>query len=187
MLSYIKNPRNIAVLVASIFATATQTGILVWILRYMVLRFNAGALGAVSISVYWVCATINRFGVSRLSIAPTHLFVWGALATAVCLGGGVLSGSAMGMCLAMGGMGLCSGHFMQVLFGECAREYKGKTSFPTSILIVVMGLARIVVPLIMAYVSNSVSVVVGMLLPAGTTVAAAVAGLWVAKLNRRLT
>lgn len=186
LLGYVKNPRNIAILLAAIFATATQTGILVWVLRYMSLRFGAETLGMVSVSVYWVCATLNRFGVSRIPMAPIRLFVLGAAASALCLGAGVLSGSAVGMCVAMGGLGLCSGHFMQVLFGECARGYEGKTTFPTSTLIVVMGLARIAVPLMMAYVSASLSVVGGMLIPAGTAVATAAAGLWVARLDRRL-
>lgn len=186
LLEYIKNPRNIAVLLAAVFATATQTGILVWVLRYMALRFDAEALGAVSISVYWVCATVNRFSVSHIRIAPIRLFVSGTLLTAVCLGAGVFSGSSWGMCVAMGGMGLFSGHFMQVLFSEGARGYAGKTTFATSVLMVVMGLARSTVPLAMAYASASLSVSVGMLIPAGTAVAAAVAGLFVARFNTRI-
>lgn len=183
LLEYAKNPHNVAILFATVFATATQTGILVWVLRYMTLRFNAESLGAISISVYWICATINRFSVSHIPIQPLRLFVGGALLTALCLGLGVLSGSRRGMCVAMGAMGLFSGHFMQVLFSECTRGYAGKTTFATSILMVVIGLARSVVPLAMAYASASLSVSVSMLIPAGTAIAAAIAGLFVSRMS----
>lgn len=183
---YILNSRNMAVLAASIFATAAQTGILVWVLRYMALRFDAEALGAASISLYWVCATFNRFTVSRLRVAPIKLLILGAVLAALCLSIGVLSGSAWGMCVAMGVLGLCTGHFMQVLFGEGTKGYEGKTTFATSVLIVVMGLTRSVVPLIMASVSVGLSVVASMLIPAVTALGVAVSGAVLARFDARL-
>jgi fucose permease len=180
---YVLNPRNIIILVACIFSTITQTGVLIWILRYMALRFNAEALGTLSISLFWICATINRFSVSRLRLTPIRLLVAGAVLAALCLSIGVLSDSAWGMCAAMGGFGLCTGHFMQVLFGEGARGYEGKTTFVTSVLIVVMGVARSVTPLMMAFISASFSAGISMLVPAVAAVGVAVSGALLARSN----
>lgn len=183
---YIRNPRNIMVLVLGALATATQTGILVWIVRYMTLRFDAEALGTASISLFWICATINRFSISRLKIAPIRALILGAGLAALCLGFGVLSNSAWGMFLAMGGLGFTTGHFMQVLFSEANKGHEGRTTFVTSVMIVVMGVSRSVLPLIIAWTSTSVSVVVSMLIPAATSVGVLIFGLLLTRLDARI-
>jgi hypothetical protein len=87
------------------------------------------------------------------------------------------------MCAAMGGFGLCTGHFMQVLFSECAKGYEGKTTFATSAVIVMMGLLRSVMPLAMAAVSALFSASVSMLIPAVMAVGAAASGLLLARFD----
>lgn len=186
LVEFARNPRNLVVLITAVFASAAQAGVVSWVLRYMMLRFDAETLGTLSLSLYWVCATINRFSASRIRIAPVRLLVIGAVLAAFCLGAGVLSGSALGMCVAMGGLGLCSGHTMQVLFGECTRGHEGRTTFATSVLIMVMGLTRSVIPLVMAGVSAAVSLVVGMLIPAVASVGVAVFGILLARLDTKL-
>ncbi len=178
---YLKTPRNAAVLAAAIFAVSSQTGALMWIVRYMTLRFDAEALGVASLSAYWICATLNRFSVTRLRVRPLRIFTVGAALAAVCLGLGVLSGSAWGMCVAMGGFGLLTGHFMQVLFGEAAMGYEGRTTFPTAVLSVVLGIARSAMPLVMAAVSASLSAEISMLIPAVACLGAVLAGLLMEK------
>ncbi len=173
---YLKTPRNLAVLGAAFFATANQTGGLVWIVRYMTLRFDAEALGITCLSVYWVCAVINRFSIAHFRMKPSRLLVIGAGIAMVCLTLGVLSGSAVGMLIAMGAFGLSSGHFIQVLYSECNIGYEGKTTLPTAVMSVVLCLGRIVVPLLMASVSASFSVVASMLIPAAMAGGAAVFG-----------
>lgn len=182
---YLHNPRNGAVLLAAIFATATQTGILIWVVRYMALRFHAEALGTASISLFWVCATVNRFSITRLPMAPIRLFVLGGALSALLVILGVLCGSAWGMCIAMGLLGLSTGHFMQVLFAECTRGYAGKTTFTTSVLIVVMGLTRTLLPLFTAWISTAVSVTTGMLVPAATALGTALAGAALMRLDQK--
>ncbi len=183
LLSYVKSPRNRTLLLAGAFATATQTGILVWVLRYMSLRFGAEALGTTSISLFWICATINRLSVSRLRVEPIRLLVLGGGLAALCLGVGVLAGSAWAMVIAMGGLGFCTGHFMPTLFSEVSKGHEGRTTFATSVMIVVMGLTRSLVPLAMAWVSSMVSVAAGMLIPALTALGVVFAGLWLARIE----
>ena len=185
LLEYVKNPRNIAVIATAVCITASQTGVLVWVSRYMALRFEAEAMGAVSISLFWICATINRFTVTRAQLAPARLFAVGAIMGALFLGAGIFSNSALGMCIAMGGVGLCTGHFMPLLFSECTRGFEGRTTFATSVLLVAVGVIRSVMPLVMAFIAAAVSMVASMLLPAFTLVGVAACGLLLARIGRR--
>jgi len=180
---YIRNPRNMFILLITIFATISQTGILSWVLRYMALRFDAENLGNLSISFFWICATINRFSLSRLRVKPIRLMIVGASLAALCLGIGILSGSAWGMFVVMGLFGLCIGHFMQVLFHEAGKGYEGKTTLAMSVVIVVMGITRSIVPLVMAIVSSSLSVEASMMVPAAASIGVAVFGLLLARVK----
>jgi MFS family permease len=182
---YLSKPRNFALLAAGIFSTATQTCVLVWVLRYMTLRFDAEALGTTAISLFWICATLNRFSVAHLKARPLRLFIIGGALSAVCLTAGVLGGSALSMCVAMSGLGLCCGHFMLVIFRECARGYEGKTTFVTSIITLVMGITRVLVPLAMAYVTAALSVETSMLIPVAMALGVALCGLLIERLDAR--
>lgn len=175
---YLKNRRNIALLITAVLCTVYQAGLLVWIVRYFTLRFGLSGLGKIAVSIYWVCATVNRFTVLRLKAKPLTLLSAGALFAAVLLAIGILSNNAIVLCIAVGGSGLSSGHFMPVIFKESAVEYKGKTMLPTSMMNIVMGFIRIFVPLAMAYVSNYLSEVGGMFIPIIAALLAGVAGLW---------
>ncbi len=173
IIEYIRKKRNIFLCLTGAFATAAQTGVLVWVVRYMSLRFGADALGAVSLSVFWICATISRFLVVRLKLAPMRLLIWGSVLGSASIVAGVLSASAAIMCAMLGVLGFAVGNIMPVIFSECAIGYESKTTFSTSAIMLVMGVTRIIAPLLMAYFSAYVSVVLGMLLPAAFALIAA--------------
>lgn len=173
---YLKRKRNLLMLVAGMLGSATQNALLVWIVRYMTVRFDAAALGTVSITVYWICATVNRFCVSGIRMKPLRLFVLGCGLGAVFICGGVAANSAVAMCVASGAFGLVTGHFMPVMLSECAIGYEGKTTMTTSVMLFAMSVVRIFVPLAMAFLSTSISFVAGMLLPAAIALLAALFG-----------
>jgi MFS family permease len=164
--AYIRQKRSILLLLTGICATVTQTGMLMWIVRYMALRFNAEAIGAASVTVYWVFATISRFVVPTFKLRPFTLLAAGGFASFACLSAGVFSNSAVFMCVSLGAMGLVGGHFFPVLYNESTRGYEGRTTSAISIFLLICGLTRMVIPLIMAYASAYVSVSLCMLIPA---------------------
>jgi MFS family permease len=164
--AYIRRKRSILLLLTGVFATVTQTGVLVWIVRYMTLRFNAEGIGAVSVSVFWVFATISRFVVPTFKQRPFTLLAAGSAGSFVCLCAGVFSGSAVFMCAALGALGLVGGPFFPVLYNESTRGYEGRTTSAISIFMLICGLTRMAIPLIMAYASAYVSVSLCMLIPA---------------------
>ena len=89
----------------------------------------------------------------------------GSLLCGLFLLAGIWSGSAVVMCVAVGLVGLASGHFQPMLISECAAGYSGNTTLTTSALMIAMGLGRVAVPLVMAAISDAVSMQAGMSVP----------------------
>ena len=110
-------------------------------------------------------------------------FTLGAALSTAALLIGIFSGNPVVLCVMMGVFGFCSGHFIPVLIGECAVGYKGHTTFTTSFLMFVMCIARVVSPIMIAFVSTQISLTLGMMLPVTAALAAAFCG-WFAIKNR---
>lgn len=162
---YLKNRRNVLLLCCGAMTSMFQTGVLCWIARYMLLAHDAEGLGATCLTVYWIAATVNRFIAPRLKMRPLVLILLGALAASVCLAVGILGNNPLLMCVCVGLMGLSTGHFMPMVVSECAEGYQGSTTLTTSVVMFVMGITRVIVPLLMAALTDIVSVHVGMGVP----------------------
>ncbi|MCL2221949.1 MAG: MFS transporter [Oscillospiraceae bacterium] len=164
--AYLRVRRNVALSLAGMFGMFALFAVLIWIVRYMTLRFDAEDIGLLSVTIYWICATANRLLFARFVKNASMLFVAiGALLSGAAVFIGVASGNPIVLCVMMGVFGFCSGHFVQVLVAECAAGYKGRTSFTTSFLMFVMCIARIGAPVIMAFVGTQVSLFGGMMIP----------------------
>ena len=169
LLAYFKVKRNIALNLAGFFAMFTIAGVMIWIVRYMTLNHDAAELGALSITVYWICATLTRFvSAPIIKRAPMKFFALGGLLSGIFVFIGVISGNPVILLIMLGIFGLCSGHFIPVLVRECALGYEGQTTFTTSVLMFIMGIARITAPIIMAFLGTQISLTLGMMLPVVT-------------------
>lgn len=173
--AYLGNGRNLMLVLAGVMYAATQTGLTVWLVRYMTLRYQAESLGATALSIYWICATVSRFVAPRIRLKPILLFMFGALLSCVFQAGGVLVGNPVFMCVMVSGIGLVSGQCLPMLIGESTADYEGMTTLPTSVLLFTMCIARILMPLVMGVISDGVSVSGAMLAPAVTGLLAALA------------
>jgi len=179
---YFRRRRNILLSLAGILASMAQSGVIMWIVRYMTLRFDAAELGALSMSVFWLCVTANRLLLAQvIKRAPMKFFALGALLFGVCLTIGVVSGNAVVLCIAMGATGFCGGLFIPVLVSEFAVGYEGRTSFTTSVVMFVTGIPRVAAPVLVALVSTKISLFSGMMIPVASAVLAAVCGLAIYK------
>ena len=166
LISYLRIRRNVALALAGFFAMYTIACTMVWVVRYMTLRYDAAELGVLSISIYWVCSTINRFFLAQLiKRAPMKFFALGSALSAISLLIGIFSGNPVVFCVMMGIFGFSSGHFIPVLISECAAGYEGRTTFTTSLIMFVMSIARIISPLMIAFLSTQLSLIAGMMLP----------------------
>ena len=170
---YLRTPRNIFFLAAAALYAAAQIGLLGWVVRYTSVQFNDPQTGSMCLTAYWVCTTICRLVTPRLPIKPGKLLVVGGLGACVFHVIGILSGSAVGMLIASGIIGLTSGQWIPVMISEATRGNEDRTSLITSGIFLVMGLARMLIPLGMGAVSTS-SLVAAMMLPAASALLCAV-------------
>ena len=183
MRDYLKRGRNLLLLICGAMTSMVQTGLLCWIVRYMTLEYQAAQLGAGCLTIYWVAATINRFLAPKLHKKPLVLVVGGAVLSVVFLLIGLSVKNAVVMCVMVGLIGLSTGHFMPMMVEECAQGYEGSTTLTTSVAMLVMSIAKILIPLAMAAVTEAVSPAAGMLLPGIAGALSAIFGLWALKMK----
>lgn len=158
--------KNVLLLIAGMLYAITQSGLLIWLVRYMTLRYNAESLGAAALSIYWVCGTLSRFFAPRLPIRPLKLFLYGTLLSCVFQTIGVLSGSPVVMCVMVGIIGLVTGHCVPMLISEITAAQTGNTALATSASLVTMCLMRIIFPVLMGMLADWTSITTMMLTPA---------------------
>ncbi len=175
--AYLTVKRNVLLLLTTVMTNMVQTGLTCWIARYMFLAYGEVALGATCLTLFWIAATASRFVMPRLKLRPLTIVMVGAFCATVLLSGGILSGSATVMCVAVCLCGFVTGPFMPMLIAECATGYQGKTTLTTSLMMIVGGVARLAVPLLTASVTSAVSATAGMLIPAVFAVLAGVLSL----------
>lgn len=163
--SYIRSPRNLFYLGAAACYAAAQLGLLNWVVRYTDLRFGDAHTGSMCLTAYWICTTVCRLVTPRLPFKPGKMLVLGALGAALFNVLGVISGSAMGMLIGCALVGLTSGQCIPVMLSEATKGNEDRTSLITSGIFLLMGLARMVIPLGMGAVST-ISLSAALLLPA---------------------
>ena len=183
--SFFSQRKNVLMLLAGMLYAITQSGLLIWLVRYMTLRYNAEALGSTALSIYWVCATLSRFFAPRLPLRPLKLFVIGTLLSSVFQAIGVLSGSPTVMCVMVGIIGLVTGHCVPMLLSEISVGQQGNTALAASATLVSMCFMRILVPIAMGEVADSLSISIAMLTPAVSGALAGLMALFVLRYEKR--
>ena len=172
---YIRDRRSLLLLAAAALYGVSQTGLVNWVARYMVVRFDDAQLGSLCVSAYWICCAFCRLFGPNLKIPPSRMLISGALLGGVFHAAGVLSGSAVLMVVASGLVGLVRGLCLPVILSEAAIGNEDMTSLITSGIFLVMGVSRIFIPLLMGAVGES-SIVIAMLIPAVTSLLTALMG-----------
>jgi len=177
--------KNALVLLATMLYAVAQSGLLIWIVRYMTLQYGAEALGSAALSLYWVCATLSRFFAPRIPMRPLKVFMLGVALACVFQAVGVLSGSAAVMCAMSGVIGLVSGHCVPMLLSEAAADNPGQSSLIASSVLVSMCATRTVAPVFMGALAEWTSLSVMMLTPAVAAALAALVALVILRGERR--
>lgn len=163
--SFMRDRRSLLLLLFGFAAGCVQTGTTCWVVRYMTLEFRTEALGVTCLSCYWIFSTVNRFLIPRLKTRPMKLLIAGCLMNFVLLAGGVALHTPKVMLIAVCLSGLCSGHFIPMMFIEAAEGYRGSTTLTTFLMSITCTFGRIVIPLGMAAWSDTLGCRGSMLLP----------------------
>ncbi|GEM_PF-658333 len=164
--SFLFHRRNALMLIATMLYSISQAGILIWIVRYMTLQYNAEGLGSIALSLYWVFGTISRVFAPRLKIRPLVLLLFGVALTFVFQLVGVLSGSAIVMCIAGAVIGLVSGHFVPMILSVASAENPGNSSLIASSFLISIYATNSISPVIMGALASWTNLNVMMMLPA---------------------
>ncbi len=158
--------KNALMLLATMLYSVTESGLLIWVVRYLTLQYDAEALGSVALSLYWVFATLSRFLAPRLPLRPLKLFLLGLVLAGAFLAVGVLSGSAVVMCVMCGVIGLVSGHCVPMILSEASADDPENSSLIASSFLVSMCATRSVSSLLMGALASWAGLRIMMLAPA---------------------
>jgi len=164
--AFLFHRRNALMLVSTMLYAISQAGFLVWIVRYMTLQYNAEALGSLALSLYWVFGTISRVFAPKLKVRPLVLFLMGVALTFVFQLVGILSGSAIVMCIVGAAIGLVSGHCVPMILSVASAENPGNSSLIASSFLISIYATNSISPLLMGALASWASLNVMMLLPA---------------------
>jgi len=154
---FFSGKRNLLLLACMFFYSATQNTHVLWIILYMITLHNNPGYGAIALSGFWVCCTLCRFFAPRLPGRPILKFTLGMFPSAVFLAIGLISGSPFVMIAASCLFGLLGGHSIPTLINECARHYQGATTFPSSIMLLSVHTAGMVMPVFMGVMAGHFS------------------------------
>ena len=161
--AYLSSRRSRLLVVCSVLSFAIQTGLISWIVRYFQLSFGSDAYGATAVSLYWVGVTISRFLAPHLPFRPMKLYTAGSALLAAAMLLGIFAHSAVWLCAAVAVSGFTSGPMIPLLLGESALGWEGKSTLTTAAVMLSMCLARIVTPLLLAWLTSALSADAGML------------------------
>lgn len=178
---YFSDKYTLMIVLCSFFYGLTQAGLLGWMVRYMKVSFNNEALGAVTVSVFWLFATISRFAAPRIKVPPLRLIMGGLGLSILFHSAGVLLGNPWLMVAFTAANGLASGHCAPLIIHEGVVRHPGYTSTATSITMLVNRLSAVGMPLLVGAVA-ALSMRTAMLLPS-LCMAAALLFAWAAHLQ----
>ena len=182
MRKFLRNRRNVCLLLAMLTYSMMQFALFAWIVRYMSVEHGNESLGIASITLMWICTTISRFVASRLPIDLMKLHTYGSLITGVGLAIGVFSGNAILMCAMVGVSGLASGHCIPTLMNESVISHEGKSQLPTSAMILTTRVSGVTIPPALGLLSL-ISMQVSMLVPIITIFISALLGYAIIRLK----
>lgn len=194
---YLKNRYNLFLIGGGIMYSATLACLSLWIVHYMTEAFEPATvlwmklqpveMGAAALSIMWLFSTISRFFASRIRLRPLKLFVIGIASISVLQALGVLLNDPVVLITVFGAVGLLSGQCMPNLLNEVNQKYPGRTSLPTSVMMFMMCIARILMPLLVGYVMAVSTEAMGMLLPAVSSLLGAVLSLVALRIDTKAT
>lgn len=130
--------RNILLLLSAFGYAAFQNGVNTWTPRFANLHLDAGSMGAVMVSLFWVGTTIARLTITRIKKGTEILFSAGCLISALALGVGLLSNNAAVMLVCTIICGVSSGAAVPQLYHMGCSNSKNSL-LPSTILVLTMS------------------------------------------------
>lgn len=133
------------------FSAAGQSGIIVWVFRYVSVYLNSPEMASICLSLFWVFTTASRF-LFPLSPFPVNTaLLYGALVSGTVWIAAVFVNTPAAFCAACCLAGLSSGMFMPVLLHEGSLLRQDQAQVPTGIIMITKTIAQAISPLVISF------------------------------------
>lgn len=182
--AFLADKPALLLVLCALFYSGSQTGLVAWVVNFMDKQHGAAELGALAVSTYWLCSTVNRFLVPQLPLKPLWLVAGGSALAAAALFVGVLSGSPVLMVVMCGVNGSVSGHCIPMILHEAVGRYRGNTSLPTAAIMLACRVSMMGMPLAAGALSV-LSMPLSMMLSGFCSLLTTGAALWAYGLEKR--
>ena len=136
------------------FGAAGQSGMIVWVIRYVSVFLNDPGLAPLCLSAFWIASTISRFFSPRLPFDSRWILGAGAFIAAVTWAIALTFDHTFVICSACVLIGLASGSCIPLVISIGAEDHPGLAGFSTSILMICKTAAQTVAPIIVAFVMS---------------------------------
>lgn len=159
---FFKSKQNIFLFFCIFFGAAAQSGIIIWVIRYVTVSLNSPEIAVICLSAYWITSTISRFITPLLSFKTSQILAFGAFCAALIWTIAMIINLPLVICVASGIVGLVSGSCIPMSLSEGAAINPDKTGYSTSILMFFKTLAQMLAPIIVAFIMTIGSMSIGM-------------------------
>ena len=160
----LKNKSFVFVLMCIFFGGAAQSGIIVWIIRYVSEFLQNPGIAALCLSVFWVATTLSRFSAPLLPFSPAQVVGVGAILAALVWAAAISLGNSVLICIACGIVGLFTGSCIPMTVSVGAAIFPKATGFSTSMLMIFKTIAQTLSPIMVAFAMESTTTRTGMYL-----------------------
>jgi predicted MFS family arabinose efflux permease len=184
--SYFKNKYNIVLLMFIFCGAAAQSGVIIWVIRYVTIHLGQKEIATACLSVYWITSTISRFVSPRLPFKSYQIISIGALISCIAWTASVALNSSLIICAACAVVGLTSGSCIPMCLSDGAVFNRNNTGFSTSTLMIFKTVGQMLSPILIAFVMSVINIRAGMFVTSVLFLMDALLGIFLKKYYEKL-
>lgn len=152
--TFFKDKHFLLVLIVIFFGAMAQSGIIVWLIRYVSEFLGSPANAAICLSVFWITTTISRFIIHLLPFTPSQIMTFGALVSAVIWGIAIYISNPIIILIASALVGLLSGSCIAITIGIGTKIRPESTGLATSTIMIIKTVGQMISPIIVSFVMS---------------------------------
>ena len=150
------------VAISMFFGAAAQSGVIIWVIRYVSIYLNSATIGTLCLSFYWIACTISRILSPVLPFKPISLVTAGAFVSAITWFFAITINSPYMIMLACVVVGLTSGSCIPMSITQATSMARDNTTLSTSILMFFKTVAQALSPIIVSFIMGICNMQIGM-------------------------
>ena len=150
------------VAVSMFFGAAAQSGVIIWVIRYVSIYLGSATIGTLCLSCYWIACTISRILSPVLPFKPISLVTAGAFVSAITWFLAITINSPYMIMIACVVVGLASGSCIPMSITQASSMARDNTTLSTSTLMFFKTVAQALSPIIVSFFMGICNMQIGM-------------------------